>query len=97
MDGTLIHASVEHRPGAIRLDGFPLLTHAPEQWGEGVRTEDNGTPVDAIFAAYHRAPEIDQFESIAVRFGTTEAHVRQAVAYTIANGTRGQSRGALWP
>jgi hypothetical protein len=80
-DGTLIHAQVTHKPGALRLDGFPLLVHSPAQWGPGVRTEDNGTPVESIAAAH-----AGDFAATATKFGTSEKHVRQAVAYTIAMG-----------
>lgn len=70
--------AVAHKPGAPRLDGFPLLAHAPAQWGPGVRTEDNGTPVAHIVAAH-----AGDFAATAARFGTTEQHVRQAIAYSL--------------
>jgi hypothetical protein len=69
---------VQHPPAAIRLDGFPLLAHSPQQWGQGVRTEDNGTRVDAIVAAHK-----GDFAATAAQFKTTEKHVRQALAYSL--------------
>lgn len=78
MDGSLLQATVAHA-GGPRLDGFPLLACSPEQWGPGVRTEDRGIPVEEIAAAH-----AGDFMATAARFGTTEGHVRQAVAYMIA-------------
>lgn len=78
-----INANVDHKPDAVRLDGFHLLTYAPEQWGPGVRTEDNGTPVDDIVAA--AADEPDRAK-VAEAFGTTPEHVKQALAYRMMTG-----------
>lgn len=74
---------VTHRPGSIRLDGFPLLVHAPATWGEGVRTEDNGTSIGDILAASGLI--LPDCEALARRFGTSARHVRQALAYAIRN------------
>ncbi len=80
MDGLQFGLSVAH-VGGPRLDGFPLLAHSPEQWGEGVRTEDKGIPIDEIMAAH-----AGDFAVTAAKFGTTEGHIRQAVAYHITQG-----------
>lgn len=76
--GIAFNLDVAHADGVVRTDGFSLLVYAPAQWGEGVRTEDNGTPVAAIVAASADDPDR---ESLARRFGTTVAHVKQALAY----------------
>ncbi len=80
MDSPQFGLTVTHKDGP-RLDGFPLLAHSPAQWGEGVRTEDRGIPVAEIAAAH-----AGDFAATAAKFGTTEAHVRQAVAYHITRG-----------
>lgn len=76
-------ASVLHRPGAIRLDGYTLLVHAPDQHGPGIRTEDNGTHVADLCAALAETPNL---EVVAKRFNTSSSHVEQALAYASAAG-----------
>ena len=76
-------ASVFHRPGAVRLDSFPLLSCSLKQWGEGVRTEDNGTSVAEIYRASVETPD---FAELAKRFGTTAPHVIQAIQYAFQAG-----------
>lgn len=80
LDGS---ARVLHKPGAVRLDDYPLLVYAPDQYGPGICTEDNGTPVADICHALAETPDLD---ALAERLGTTPAHVRQAVAYAHAAG-----------
>jgi hypothetical protein len=74
-------AAVTHKPGAVRLDGYPLLVYAPVQHGPGIRTEDNGTPVADIAV---RASEVSDLAVLAAQFGTSAEHVRQAISYTLA-------------
>ncbi len=73
-----------HKPNAVRLDGYPLLTYAPSQHGEGIRTEDNGTPIEDIVA---KLAETKDPAATARAFGTSVAHVGQAAAYAHAHGT----------
>jgi uncharacterized protein (DUF433 family) len=83
-DATIqLRATVAHAPNAVRLDGFPLLAYAPKQWGEGVRTENNGTPVGSI--AEDVAAGLSFAES-AEKHGVTEAHARQAYAWAVIHG-----------
>lgn len=81
-------ATVLHKPGAVRLDGFPRLCYAPGQWGPGVRTEDNGTPVADIAAAFVEAS--GNADAVAARFATTPDHVADAVKYAAAAGFLGE-------
>lgn len=76
-------ATVLHKPGAVRLDGFPLLVHAPGQHGPGIRTEDNGTPVEDLCLAAAENPNLD---AVAARFGTTVNHLLQALDYAAKAG-----------
>jgi hypothetical protein len=72
---------VTHRPGSQRLDGHPLLAYAPEQRGHfEVGTEDNGTRVSAIVAAYNKTPDL---QAVAAQYKTTAAHVSQALDYAL--------------
>ncbi len=73
--------AVGHKPGVERLDRWPLLVHAPSQWGPGVRTEDHGIAVEDIAAAVSQTPD---YARIAEALGTTPDHVAQAVDYVIA-------------
>jgi hypothetical protein len=77
MNGLAFTMTVTHA-GGRRLDGFPLLVEAPDQWGPGVRTENNGTAIADIVAAH-----AGDWAATAAKFGVTEAHVRQAVAYSL--------------
>lgn len=77
-------ATVLHKPGAVRLDDYPLLVFAPIQWGQGVRTENNGTPVADIAVAF--AEVGGTYAAMAERFGVTEDHVHQALKYALATG-----------
>ena len=73
---------VTHKPGAVKLEDFPLLAYAPIQHGPGIRTEDNGTPVADLCNALAVNPDV---EAVASKFGTTADHVRQAHDYAIAH------------
>jgi hypothetical protein len=77
MDNPQLHLTTTHN-GGPRLDGFPLLCHAPDQWGPGIRTENNGTLVADIVAAH-----VGDLEETAQKFGITADHVRSAIAYSI--------------
>lgn len=79
-----LKADVTHKPGAVRLDEYPLLVYAPTQHGAGIRTEDRGVPVAKIAAKAVEMPDHDQ---LAEHFGTTAAHVKQAIAYVLATHT----------
>jgi len=81
-----VSAKVEtlHKPGVVKLDGFPLLVYSPTQYGPGIRTEDNGTTVADICNELAINPAA---ESVAAKFATTEDHVIQAHNYAIATVT----------
>lgn len=72
-----------HKPGAVRLDGYPLLVHAPSVHGPGIRTEDKGVKVEDIAAEFAVNPS---HEAVAAKFGTTDAHVADAIRYAVAAG-----------
>lgn len=76
---------IPREPNTDTLDGFPLLVRGP-QWGEGVRTEDNGTPVTVIAQAVRAMPD---HAILAKFFDTTEEHIRQALAYAAAVAPKG--------
>lgn len=46
----IAQAHVAHATGAVKLDAYPRLIHAPKAWGPGVRTEDRGVPVEEVVA-----------------------------------------------
>jgi hypothetical protein len=76
-------ANVLHKPGAVRLDGYPCLCFAPKQHGDGVRTEDNGTLVADIATAACETPD---YEQLAKRFKTSPAHISDAIRYAAETG-----------
>lgn len=77
-----------HKPGVLRLDGYPLLVYAPKQWGQGIRTEDRGIMVSDIIV---KLSEIPDYRKVATYFQTTEDHIRQAVQYAINLRHTGES------
>lgn len=81
-------ATVLHKPGAKRLDKFPLLAYAPNQWGPGVRCESNGASVEEIAQAFALSPNID---AIAEKFSVTVEHAHQAVEYAVSVGFAAQA------
>jgi hypothetical protein len=79
------------KPDKREMLKFPLLVHAPLQWGPGVRTEDGGIPVEELaHDVLKRVKKSDDPEehfeamrAVAVDRGTTEEHVRQACEYVV--------------
>lgn len=65
------------------LDAYPLLCWAVSHpiHGSKVFTEDGSASVEAIAMA---AAESSNTEAIAAKYGTTPAHVEQAIAYALA-------------
>jgi hypothetical protein len=76
-------ASVLHKPGAVRLDGYPRLVYAPGQHGPGIRLEDGGATVEDVIAAYRETPDAAR---VAAKLKTTPEHVADAVRYAAAVG-----------
>ncbi len=72
-----------HKPGAVRLDGYPHLVYAPIFHGPGIRTEDKGVKVEDIAAEFAVNPS---YEGVAAKFGTTAEHVADAIRYAVAAG-----------
>ncbi len=84
--------TVTRPPGGLDLTPWPLLVCAPAVWGEGIRLEDNGTSVKDIADAAGSHPIIDvlTLTELANRFGTTNAHIEQALRYAQAHPTSTQ-------
>lgn len=76
-----VNASVTHKPGSVRLDGYPLLVYAPSQHGPGIWLEDGSASVADVVSAVSETPDYD---ALASKFKTSGDHVRQAVAYAVA-------------
>lgn len=75
-------ATVEHKPGALRLDLYPLLVYAPKQWGEGVRVASNGARATEIAETLAAAGPA---EAVARHFGVTLEELGQAARYVAQN------------
>jgi hypothetical protein len=66
------------------LTGFPHLTHAPRQWGEGVRVASNGAPAAHVAASVADGP----IARAAKRHGVSLEEALDAYRYAKAiNGT----------
>ena len=64
------------------LTGYPHLTYAPSQWGEGVRCASSGAPVHSVaFDA-----KIDLVEAVAKTHHVTLHEVVDSIRYARANG-----------
>ena len=72
--------------GGLDLSAYPLLAYSEAQWGEGVRTEDNGTRVADIFARSRVQPDVI---ALAAFFNTTVAHVMQATPRSFSQSASG--------
>jgi hypothetical protein len=64
------------------LTGYPHLTYAPAQWGDGVRLASNGAAVSPIAACAAERP----IEYAATIYGISPAEVLDALRYARANG-----------
>jgi hypothetical protein len=60
------------------LEGFPLLVYAPSQWGEEIHTEDGKVSVPDAAAAFTESFDTN---AVAAKFGTTAAHIADALKY----------------
>jgi hypothetical protein len=65
------------------LDDYPLLAWS----GKKVHTEDGRATVEDLAVAVAHTPD---FAALAARFGTTDEHVAQAVAYAVKAGFLGR-------
>jgi hypothetical protein len=76
-------ATCLHKPGVELLAGYPLLVFAPLQYGPGIRTENNGTPVSAIVDELAMGLS---YEAVAEKYGVSPAHIEDAVRYATKAG-----------
>lgn len=76
-------ATCLHKPGVELLDGYPHLVFAPLQYGPGIRTENNGTPVADLVNDLALGLSYD---AVAEKHGVTHAHIEDAVRYATKAG-----------
>jgi hypothetical protein len=67
------------------LAGYPHLTYAPAQWGEGVRIARNGAPISDI-ALDAQADCVAAIDSVARSENLSWAELFDALRYARANG-----------
>ena len=59
-------AGTADRPaGSVDLTGYPKLTYAPHEYGEGIRVASNGAPVTAIVQAAEWVDLVPRIEGVA--------------------------------
>jgi hypothetical protein len=63
------------------LRDYPRLTHAPAQWGEGVRVASNGKPADEIARACEA--EVQHLADVAVHYDITLAELFDALRWVL--------------
>lgn len=69
-------------PGAgPDLARYPRLTHAPAQWGEGVRTAGTGVPCDEIAERCLLAGIVASIDATATSMGVSFGEVLHALDY----------------
>jgi hypothetical protein len=66
------------------LAGYPHLTYAPAQWGDGVRIARNGAEVDSI--TDDAAPTVLMLDRLAAAERITWDELFDALRYARANG-----------
>jgi hypothetical protein len=68
-------------PGVVDLTGYPNLTYAPSQWGDGVRVASNGYRVEEIARAADDEGLVDGCRLVARRFGLSSSELYDALRY----------------
>lgn len=68
------------------LSGFPGLTYAPQQHGEGIRFAHNGVPVEEALADPAMATAVATLDGIAAKLGVKLPDVCDAVGHARTNG-----------
>lgn len=66
------------------LTGYPHLTYAPDQWGDGVRIARNGADVATI--GHDAAPTVLMLDQLARSESLTWDELFDALRYARANG-----------
>jgi hypothetical protein len=66
------------------LAGYPHLTYAPAQWGEGVRVARSGAPVAGI--AYDASALVADIDRLALDEGLSWDELFDALRYARASG-----------
>lgn len=75
-------ATVSAPSGGINLSGYPLLAHVIKDGRHAVVTEDKQVDALAIAVEASLNPNL---AAVAAQLGTTEAHVTEAIRYTLDN------------
>jgi hypothetical protein len=75
-----LHGTAGPGPGPD-LTGYPHLTYAPAQWGEGVRIASSGAAIGPIAACATERP----IEYAATIYGISTAEVLDALRYARAH------------
>jgi hypothetical protein len=72
-------ATATHRPGAVRMDDYPLLAYGPAD-DPKVRVASNGKPVAEILAVRDQYPEMPQ-AGLAAWHGLTEEELTEVLRW----------------
>jgi len=68
-------------PDAPNLHDYPALTHAPQQWGEGIRFAHNGRPVEDLSSMIDDYEVIGAMDAAARHLGVSFGDVCDALKY----------------
>lgn len=63
------------------LSGYPGLTYAPNQHGEGVRFAHNGTPIDSALSEPSVADAIAALDAVAKKHGVKLPDLCDAIGF----------------
>ncbi len=77
---------IENPIDAVDLRGYPQLTYAPLQWGEGIRLHKNGLPVTQIAAAAKRIDLVGGIEQVCMGLDLTWEELFDALRYARDHG-----------
>ncbi len=81
-----LKGQVEKPADAIDLTGYPKLTYAPFQYGEGVRVASNGVLVNEVANAAIGSSLTHGIEQLARQFDLTWDELFDSLLYARANG-----------
>jgi hypothetical protein len=67
--------------GSVRLDSYPNLVYAPQQWGDHIACHSNGADVYEIAEAVSNLKSGQTLRDVVTSFGVSLAEVTDAVQY----------------
>jgi hypothetical protein len=71
-------------PGEVDLNGYPALTYAPQQWGDGIRLARNGEPIEKLVEYARIHDLIGTIEEMSLATGASWSEIFDVLRYARA-------------